>query len=75
MDDELSQRIAALSGREREIFRMIGRGLSSKEIAVSLCISKRTVDHHREKMLRKLNLSGFAQLIALAAYFVSSLPE
>ncbi len=63
------------SGRENEVLGLVGRGFSSEEIASKLYISKRTVDHHRESILRKLNLSGMSQLVALAVYFVNSFIE
>jgi len=48
--------IARLSPREAEIFRMIGRGLSTKEIAAAAFISPQTVETHRKKIAAKLGL-------------------
>jgi len=58
---------AVLSPREREVLELIGSGASSREIADRLCISTRTVDSHRAKIMAKLNLEGAAALIRLAA--------
>ena len=47
-----------LTSRECEILKHIAEGKTSKEIADELCISKNTVDTHRNKMLQKLNLAN-----------------
>lgn len=60
---------ARLTAREAEIVaRMLQRPAetSSKEIAAYLGISPRTVDHHRARILEKLNVRSVAELIALA---------
>lgn len=56
-----------LSRREREIFCRIIEGLSSREIATSLCISLKTVETHRSHINRKLGVHSPAELIRLAA--------
>lgn len=43
-----------LSEREKEILRCIRKGLSSKEIAITLYISVNTVNRHRRNILEKL---------------------
>jgi DNA-binding NarL/FixJ family response regulator len=62
--------ISRLSPREAEVFRLIGRGLSSKEIAAAAFISPQTVATHRKKIAAKLGLRAnalfrFATLHAL----------
>jgi DNA-binding NarL/FixJ family response regulator len=64
--------ISRLSPREVEVFRLIGRGLSSKEIAAAACISPQTVATHRKKIAAKLGLRAnalvrFATLHGLTA--------
>ncbi|MFM8604323.1 MAG: LuxR C-terminal-related transcriptional regulator [Cyanobium sp.] len=56
----------SLTAREREIFRLIGRGLSNREIAASLHLSPRTVETHRKNIVAKLGVSGL-DLVRLAA--------
>ncbi len=51
----------ALTRREEEVLRLIGGGLSNKEIARELSLSVATVKHHVHHILRKLRLSGRAQ--------------
>lgn len=47
-----------LTPREYEIFRLIGRGLLSKEIGESLGITALTVQSHRKKIAQKLGTNG-----------------
>jgi two-component system nitrate/nitrite response regulator NarL len=49
--------IALLSTREKEIVRLIKKGLSTKEIAEGLYLSAYTVDTHRKNICQKLNLT------------------
>jgi DNA-binding CsgD family transcriptional regulator len=50
--------IDRLTGQEREILRRIADGLSSKEIADQLAISRKTVDAHRANICNKLEIHG-----------------
>jgi two-component system nitrate/nitrite response regulator NarL len=47
-----------LSEREREVLQFVAKGLSNKEIAVSMRISPSTVKRHVENILRKLQLKN-----------------
>jgi DNA-binding CsgD family transcriptional regulator len=51
-----------LTAREREIAVLVARGLSNKDIAARLVISKRTVDAHVNHIFAKLQLSSRVQL-------------
>ncbi len=53
----------ALSNREKEILAFIEKGLSSKEIADKLSISKFTVDNHRRNMLKKRKSHNHVELV------------
>ncbi|UYK78485.1 response regulator transcription factor [Xanthomonas sacchari] len=59
--------LAALSPRQREILRQIGRGQSNKEIASDLGISVKTVETHRARMMESLGCRRANDLVLLAA--------
>ena len=61
--DTNSPDLSGLSYREIEIISHIKNGLSSKEIAVKLGISTKTIEVHRYNILRKLKLNNTASLI------------
>jgi DNA-binding NarL/FixJ family response regulator len=63
---EREDRLAQLTGREREVLRLIVEGRTNKEAAASLGISHRTVETHRENILRKLGMRSVAELTRLA---------
>jgi DNA-binding NarL/FixJ family response regulator len=58
--------LAQLTGREREVLIGVTRGLTNKEIAAELGISHRTVESHRESLMRKLSLRSVAELTRFA---------
>jgi len=51
-----------LTGREREVLAGIAKGLTNKEIASELGISHRTVETHRESLMKKLGIRTVAGL-------------
>ncbi len=53
---------ALLTGRERQIAALVGEGMSNRDIAQQLGISKRTVDAHLEHIFGKLGISSRVQL-------------
>ncbi len=55
-----------LSDREKEIILLICKGMSTQEIADSLCLSKRTVDSHRANILLKTSCRNTASLVVYA---------
>jgi two-component system response regulator NreC len=56
----------ALTPREQEVLILIAEGLSNPEIAERLVISVKTVDRHRENIMRKLNLHSRIDLVKYA---------
>jgi two-component system nitrate/nitrite response regulator NarL len=63
-DDE--QPLAKLSEREREVLALIAEGKSNKEIAMHLGIGVRTIETHRERIMRKLDIHSVAGLTKFA---------
>jgi len=57
---------AQLTNREREVLVQIAEGLSNKEIANKLGVGVRTVETHRERIMRKLNIHSVAGLTKFA---------
>ncbi len=57
---------AELSRREREVLTLTAQGETSQAIAAQLGISVRTVENHRYRLMKKLNLRSIADLIRFA---------
>ena len=55
-----------LTPREREVLTYIAEGHTNREIADALTISHKTVDRHRENIMRKLNLHSRVELVKYA---------
>jgi two-component system, NarL family, nitrate/nitrite response regulator NarL len=67
---------SALSNREREVLTYIAEGLCNKEIACRLDIGTRTVETHRERLMRKLAIHSIAGLTRFAvAKGLVTMPE
>jgi DNA-binding NarL/FixJ family response regulator len=62
----VSNPIERLSNRELQILHMIGKGMSTKETAHALNLSIKTVESHRQRIKRKLNLNTGTQLVQFA---------
>jgi DNA-binding NarL/FixJ family response regulator len=58
--------IDGLSNRELQVLQMIGKGLSTREVADTLNLSVKTVESHRQRIKRKLGLGTGAQLVQYA---------
>ncbi|QAT43117.1 response regulator [Aminipila luticellarii] len=56
-----------LSGREREVLKLLAEGFSNKEIADFLMISVKTVETHRANIMRKHNFKNITELVLYAA--------
>jgi DNA-binding CsgD family transcriptional regulator len=63
--------VSALTERELEVFRLIGKGVSTREISERLTLSMKTVDAHRRHMREKLNLRSTSELIRYATQWVA----
>jgi two-component system, NarL family, response regulator DegU len=59
-------KLAALTPTERRVLRLIGANRTTKEIALELCISPRTVDTHRAHIGERLELRGAQSLLRFA---------
>lgn len=61
-----SSKLDALTTREQEVLRLIGRGMARSEIAETICRSPKTVDGHRESIMQKLDIHDRAELVRFA---------
>ena len=55
-----------LTAREREVLQLIAEGLKTKDIATRIHVSIKTVETHRQQMMRKLNAKSVAELTKIA---------
>ena len=58
-----AERLARLTPREREVMDLVVEGRSSAAIGIILGVSHRTVDHHRARILEKMEVASIAGLI------------
>jgi len=58
--------LETLSGREREVLKLVAEGYRSREIGDFLCISEKTVEKHRANLMRKLGINSATGLTAFA---------
>ena len=61
-----TSKLDALTPREQEVLRLIGRGMSRTEIAETICRSPKTIDGHRESIMQKLGIHDRAELVRFA---------
>lgn len=52
-----------LSKRELQVIKLVAKGCSSKQVALDLFISKNTVDTHRRKILKKLQMKSMVEVV------------
>ena len=70
-----SNPIDRLSNRELQILHMIGKGMSTRETAHSLNLSIKTIESHRQRIKRKLNLTTGTQLVQYAVNWFTGREE
>lgn len=64
--DELGQRFASLTPREREVLSHVLRGRLNKQIGADLGINERSVKRHRAAFMKKLGVQSVSELSRLA---------
>jgi RNA polymerase sigma factor (sigma-70 family) len=63
---DLEQRFESLSLRERDVFRLVVKGLLNKQIAFELGIVEQTVKVHRARLMDKMQANSLAELVRMA---------
>ena len=66
-------RLAELTAIERRVLKLVAAYKSNKEIADELCLSARTIEHHRARISQKLELEGHHALLKFALEHQSEL--
>lgn len=61
--------LAVLTNRELEVFRLIGKGFSSREISEQLHLSIKTIGTYRENIKEKLQIKHFTELVRVAVHW------
>jgi RNA polymerase sigma factor (sigma-70 family) len=59
---DLQERLAGLTARQRQVMELLIRGFPNKRIAAELGISDRTVELHRARVVRRLEVGSVAEL-------------
>jgi DNA-binding NarL/FixJ family response regulator len=57
---------SVLSGREREVLQLLAEGKATKEVAIHLHVSVKTIETHRKNIMEKLDLYSVAELTKYA---------
>jgi len=58
--------LASLTGREREVLQLVAEGKSTKQIAVELHVSTKTIEANRRQIMEKLDMHSVADLTKYA---------
>jgi DNA-binding NarL/FixJ family response regulator len=69
---EAGSPVEALSDRELQVFRLIGQGRGTRQIAEALNLSVKTIESHREHIKHKLTLESGAELARRAVQWVET---
>ena len=64
--DTVRARIAMLTPREREVFELVIRGKTNKQVGKVLGATERTIKAHRHRVMEKMQVQSLAELVSLA---------
>jgi FixJ family two-component response regulator len=64
--DTVRAHIATLTPREREVFELVIRGKTNKQVANVLGTTERTIKAHRQRVMEKTQVQSLAELVSLA---------
>jgi DNA-binding NarL/FixJ family response regulator len=69
---ETDSPLSVLSDRELQVFRLIGEGRATRQIAEALHLSIKTVESHREHIKQKLNLESSVEMAHRATQWIET---
>ena len=64
--DVVRAHVAKLTPREREVFELVIRGKTNKQVANMLGATERTIKAHRQRVMEKMEVQSVAELVSLA---------
>ena len=64
--DAVRAHIATLTPREREVFELVIRGKTNKQVGNALGATERTIKAHRHRVMEKMQVQSLAELVSLA---------
>ena len=64
--DTVRAHIAKLTPREREVFELVIRGKTNKQVGKVLGATERTIKAHRHRVMEKMQVQSLAELVSLA---------
>ena len=64
--DIVRAHVSALTPREREVFELVIRGKTNKQVARALGGTERTIKAHRHRVMEKMRVQSLAELVSLA---------
>ena len=64
--DVVRAHISKLTPREREVFELVVRGKTNKQVANTLGATERTIKAHRQRVMEKMQVQSLAELVSLA---------
>ncbi|HYR83151.1 MAG TPA: LuxR C-terminal-related transcriptional regulator, partial [Terriglobia bacterium] len=64
--DVVRAHVATLTPRERQVFDLVIRGKTNKQVANVLGATERTIKAHRHRVMEKLQVQSLAELVSLA---------
>jgi len=64
--DVVRAHIAKLTPREREVFELVIRGKTNKQVAAILGATERTIKAHRHRVMEKMQVQSLAELVSVA---------
>jgi FixJ family two-component response regulator len=64
--EEIRERLASLTAREREVMELMTRGRPNKLMAADLGLSQRTIEIHRARVMEKMQAGSLAELVRMS---------
>lgn len=71
---DITRRVRTLTPREREVFSLVVSGMLNKQIAARLGVKEKTIKVHRSRVMAKMKVRSFADLVRCAARIAPSTP-